>query len=104
MHRVARTDRKVTRQSTITAPKTQWRIGRSAARTTSFVAAITPALPLARRNLALGDGLAAANSFTAFETASRVSALWSVRKIITGITLPSELSSPVAVSIGDRAC
>ena len=59
MQRVARRLRKVIKHSAITAPKTQYKMGRSAACTTSFVAAMTPALPLARRNVALSEGWAA---------------------------------------------
>src|SRR5215217_2744441 len=99
MQSAERMDRNVIRQSTITAPKTQSRIGFSAVATTSLTAAMTPELPLARTNFAFGDGLAAANSFVAFVTAWRVSALWSVRKIMIGMTLASALSKPVDVSI-----
>jgi hypothetical protein len=76
--------------------------------TTSLVAAITPAFPLASRNCTLAELWAAAYSFTAAVTAERVSALWSLRKIMIGMTLASALSSPVAVSMGEtvwaRAC
>src|ERR1019366_5415282 len=103
MQRVARMERKVTKQRAMTAPKTHSTMGRWAEATTSLVAAITPALPLARRNFALGDGCSAAKAFTASVTARSVSALWSARKIMIGITLASALSKPVAVSMGETA-
>ena len=47
---------------------------------------------------------AASNSFTASTTRSMVSALWSVVKIDTGITLQSRLSRPLLVGTGETAC
>ncbi len=68
------TERKVSRHITITAAKTPARIGNSLAFTSSLVAAITPTLPVASRNFALGVGFAARHSFTAATTRSMVSA------------------------------
>ncbi len=50
-HRVSRSDRKVSRQSTPTETNSARFTHLSAAWTASFVAAITPTLPLASRNV-----------------------------------------------------
>ena len=67
--------------------------------TSSLVAAMTPTLPVARLNVAPSKVFAVRQAFTASTTRSMVSALWSRRKIITGTTLQSALSSPVLVSM-----
>ncbi len=54
MQSVAATERNVTRQSTMTAANTHSRIGNWAAETASFVAAMTPTLPVASRKFAFG--------------------------------------------------
>ena len=65
----------------------------------SFWAAITPTFPVARRYFTSGVGCSTRYSFTAATTRSMVSARWSARKSITGITLQSRLRSPVLVSM-----
>jgi hypothetical protein len=99
MQAVARTDRKVIRQSRITAANTPIRIGNCADFTASLVAAITPTLPVASRNLRFSVSCRDRKLFTSVTILSIVWALWSAVKISTGITLQSLLSRPVEVSM-----
>ncbi|MNJ72519.1 hypothetical protein D3C77_691770 [compost metagenome] len=63
---------------------------------TSLVAASIPALPAASRNSSPSRLFSSANSSTAATARLSVSALWSLRKIITGATEQSELYNPSA--------
>ena len=77
MLRVALIDLKVIRQSRMMAAKTHMRMGNWASETASLVAAMTPTLPVARRNLMSSVPCLSLNALTAATTRSMVSALWS---------------------------
>ncbi|MOA46274.1 hypothetical protein D3C78_1687670 [compost metagenome] len=66
---------------------------RLASRTTILVAASIPALPAASRNWRSGSLFSAAKRSAMAATSSRVCALWSLRKAITGIIEQSVLNS-----------
>ncbi|MNR31476.1 hypothetical protein D3C85_1489880 [compost metagenome] len=66
---------------------------RLASRTTMLVAASIPAEPAASRNWRSSVLFSRANLSAMATTPSRVSALWSLRKAITGISEQSVLNS-----------
>ncbi|MNF14564.1 hypothetical protein D3C80_2168230 [compost metagenome] len=71
---------------------------RLASRTTMLVAASMPAVPAASRNWRSSLLFSLANLSAMATTASRVSALWSLRKAITGITEQSLLNNSGALT------
>ncbi|MNE63088.1 hypothetical protein D3C80_1584170 [compost metagenome] len=76
---VARQLRKVIRQNSVTARYTYSSMVWLASRTTILVAASMPAVPAASRNWRSGVLFSLANLSAIATTASRVSALWSLR-------------------------
>ncbi|MNF89741.1 hypothetical protein D3C84_722770 [compost metagenome] len=71
---------------------------RLASRTTMLVAASIPAVPAANRNWRSSVLFSLENLSAMATTASRVSALWSLRKAITGISEQSVLNSSGALT------
>ena len=91
MHNVIGNERKVIRHNSITDANSARFTHLSAASTASFVAAITPTLPLARRNVTRSVlPPPALNALTLSTMCSMVVAWWSVVKMLTGIAVQRE--------------
>ena len=91
MHSVIGKERKVIRHSTSTEANSARLTHLSAACTASLVAAITPTLPLARRNVTRSvSPPAALNSLIFCTICEIVVAWWSVVKMLTGIAVHFE--------------
>ena len=97
---VALKERKVIRQSRVSAPKIASNMVSSACATASLVAAITPTLPAARRSCTPSTGLASMNFLISLTTWAMVVPSWFLVKIITWIALQPSMFRP---KLGSKA-